>query len=901
MTHVDAVEIPNTRSAAAASIDIPFDKFRLDNGLTVIVHENRRAPVVALNLWYRVGAKEEPAGQTGFAHLFEHLMFNGSANHPGHFISNMNQIGATNLNGTTNRDRTNYYATVPTVALDYALFAESDRMGHFYETINQETLDLQRGVVQNEKREREGKGYGRVFERIVHGTYPVGHPYAHTVLGSMEDLDAATLEDVRNWFKTYYGPSNAVLTLAGDIDVATAREKVKRYFGHIPPGPPLARPRQWIAKMSGIRRETLEDRVPQAQLHMVWNIPQYGDPDIANLNLAASVLTSGMSARLRRRLMHQDLTATAVSADVSAGTLAGQFEITASIAAGVGIRKVEQAIEEEVARLIADGPAAEEIERARSRRAAAFVRRLDNLTGIADLLSMNEARMGRPDFYRTDLMRQREATPASVQAAAAKWLSDGLYSLHVVSFQGNRPSEKNIDRSSPPAVGEPGGIRLPQIHRHKLSNGLRIVLAERHELPLVRINLHLESGATADPAGHSGIAQLTTALLSVGAGARDAMQFAEAKQEMGAELGADASLERITATLSAMKDRLDDSLALFADMILRPRFDPAEFERERTRAVMRVRHEKSSRTMSRAMPALLLPAGHPYARPSSGLKSHVSAVTCEAAIEFHQAQFRPQLATLTIVGDTTMEEIMPMLERHFGLWEPSAAAPIAIPLAARPAGPSVYLIDKPGAQQSYIRAYTVLDPLPLLDEFPVYALNKVLAGSFGSRMNMNLREDKHWTYGVSTRWERCRGPNFYSVRAGVQLDRTADSLLEMRRELQNIIGPRPVTADELRSWLSISLLSLTNETASLAGLADVVDTSVRRNLPDDYWPTYADRLRAVTLDQVAEAAQRFADPSRMVWMIDSEVGKFEHELRDLDCGPIETAPGDIDTLYPATL
>jgi zinc protease len=258
--------------AFAQDISIPYEKFVLPNGLTVLVHEDHKAPIVALNIWYHVGSKNEKNGKTGFAHLFEHLMFGGSENLKGRYIEAMERVGATDLNGTTNSDRTNYFEDVPVSALDYALFLESDRMGHFYNTINKEVLDLQRGVVQNEKRQGDNQPYSIADYLITENTYPAGHPYSWTTIGSMEDLNAASLADVQDWFKTYYGPSNATLVIAGDIDAKTAQQKVEKYFGDIPAGPPIAHQNVWVAKMTGIHHQQVQDRVPVHMLSPRWNL-----------------------------------------------------------------------------------------------------------------------------------------------------------------------------------------------------------------------------------------------------------------------------------------------------------------------------------------------------------------------------------------------------------------------------------------------------------------------------------------------------------------------------------------------------------------------------------------------------------------------------------------------------
>ena len=389
-------------------IDIPYKKFVLKNGLTVLVHEDHKAPIVAVNVWYHVGSKNEKPGKTGFAHLFEHLMFTGSENFKGSgdqkaFFETMERIGATDLNGTTSEDRTDYFENVPKNALDIALWLESDRMGHLLGAIDKTKLDVQRGVVQNEKRQGENEPYGVTRELLTKGTAPPGHPYSWTVIGSMEDLNAASLEDVQNWFKTYYGPANTVLVLAGDIDPETARQKAEQFFGDIPAGSPVAKYDKWIPHIAGTRRQSVSDRVPQARLYKVWNIPAYGEPETVYLDLAADVLSSGKSSRLYKRLVYDDQIATDVSAAVDGREISGQFMITATAKPGENLAMIEKAVDEEVANFLAKGPSAKELERAKAGKLAGFVRGIERIGGFggkSDILAMNQTFRGDPEFYQ---------------------------------------------------------------------------------------------------------------------------------------------------------------------------------------------------------------------------------------------------------------------------------------------------------------------------------------------------------------------------------------------------------------------------------------------------------------------------------------------------------------------
>ncbi|MBI3005356.1 MAG: insulinase family protein, partial [Ignavibacteriales bacterium] len=394
----------------ALDVDIPYQKFVLENGLSLIVHEDRKAPIVAVNLWYHVGSKNEKLGKSGFAHLFEHLMFNGSENFNQDYFQALERVGATDLNGTTNEDRTNYFQNVPTSALDMVLWLESDRMGHLLGAIDQAKLDEQRGVVQNEKRQGENEPYALSEELIVKATYPYGHPYSWTVIGSMEDLNRASLDDVKEWFKTYYGPNNATVVVAGDIDANTALERVKKYFGDIPPGPPIAKFDSWVAKRTGVQRQVAQDRVPQARLYKVWNLAQWGTADVDYLNLVSSLLTSGKTSRLYKRLVYDDQIATQVQTFVDNREIGGQFYITATAKPGGDLKAVEKAVDEELAKLLKSGPTAKELQRVKTEYEARFVRGIERIGGFggkSDVLAQNNVYGGNPEFFKTTLQRVR--------------------------------------------------------------------------------------------------------------------------------------------------------------------------------------------------------------------------------------------------------------------------------------------------------------------------------------------------------------------------------------------------------------------------------------------------------------------------------------------------------------
>src|SRR5579859_6661298 len=594
----------------AQEVDIPFQTFKLDNGLTLIVHEDHKAPIVAVNTWYHVGSKNERPGKTGFAHLFEHLMFGGSEHAPGRYIDAMETIGATDLNGTTNGDRTNYFENIPTSALDYTLWLESDRMGHLLGSLDQKTLDLQRGVVQNEKRQGENQPYGVTRQLITQNTYPAGHPYSWTTIGEMADLDAASMNDVKEWFRTYYGPSNVVLVLAGDIDLKTAKEKVQKYYGDIPPGPPVNHQAVWIAKLSGTHRQTVQDRVPQARIYKIWNVPQFGSAEGDYLDLVSDILSSGKSSRFYKRLVYDDQIATDANAFVNLAEIGGQFRVQATARPGQDLKQVEKELDEELARFLKDGPTEDELARVKSQYEANFIRGIERIGGFggkSDRLAQGQVFVGNADAYKTQLKRVHEATAEDLKAAANKWLSDGVYVLEVTPFPDFKAEANGADRSKMPTPGAPPELKLPKLQRSTLSNGLKVILAERHEVPLVNFTLAFDAGYAADQLASPGTSSMAMALLTGGTKTMNALQISDREELLGAQISAGSNLDLSTVHLSSLKSKLDDSLALYADVVLNPSFPQSDFDRQQKQTLAGIKREENSPVAAalRVMPGLL--------------------------------------------------------------------------------------------------------------------------------------------------------------------------------------------------------------------------------------------------------------------------------------------------------
>ncbi|HVV86862.1 MAG TPA: pitrilysin family protein [Kofleriaceae bacterium] len=926
---------PAAASAASATkVDIPFDEFTLPNGLRVIVHTDRKAPIVAVSVWYHVGSKNEPPGRSGFAHLFEHLMFQGSENHKGEYFAPFEQAGATNQNGTTNTDRTNYFENVPTTALDMALWMESDRMGHLVGAIDQGLLDEQRGVVQNEKRQGENQPYGQVFEHLAAASYPPTHPYHHTTIGSMNDLNAAKLDDVKNWFRSWYGPNNAVLVLAGDIDLATAKEKVTRYFGDIAPTANVPKMKPDIAPRKTSTHEVLTDAVPQPRIYRVWNVPQFGAAETDQLRLFAHVLGGARASRLDRRLVHQDKLCDSVSSSVQTSELGSVFFVQCDVKQGVDPATVEKELDEEVQKLIASGPTADELNGARTVFKAGFIRGIERIGGFggkADTLAQCAVFTGKADCFRASLANVEKATPASVKAAGKKWLSKGDHTLTVMPGErkpeveppavdvppskvpppakGLKAIKTDVDRSKGvPATTSFPPLTFPKLERATLSNGLKVVLASRPGLPVVQMELEVQgAGFASDPAKAQGTAAFTMGMLDEGAGDYDALAFGDREEALGAVISAGASLDEASLYLSALKENLDPSLALFSDVLLRPRLDDKDVERVRAQWLAGIKQEKARpQTLARrVVRPILYGAGHPYAAPASGTgdEAAIAALKRDDLQKFIKTKLTPGSATLLIVGDTTLAEIQPKLESALAGWKAApapaggaaagaGAAGAAVPTVTLPTRPRVFLLDQPGAIQANILVSELVPSTKDPGSVELEVANSVLGGEFSSRLNMNLREDKHWAYGAYSGLADALGQRPWAASAAVQIDKTVDSIKEMKKEIDGYVtGKAPATPDELTKVQNNEIRGLPGSYETAAAVLGTIDDIVLYGRPDD-WPVQrAARMQALTPAQVNAAATTIK-PTAETWIIVGDLSKIEAGVRALNLGDVKVLDAD---------
>ncbi len=898
-------------AALIAKVDIPYQQFTLPNGLRVLVHTDRKAPVVAVSVWYHVGSKDEPKGKTGFAHLFEHLMFNGSENSPGDFFEPLQQIGATDYNGTTSFDRTNYFETVPTGALDRVLWLESDRMGHLLGGIDQAKLDNQRGVVQNEKRQGDNQPFGQL-EYITFGTlFPEGHPYRHNTIGSMADLDAASLTTVKDWFRANYGPDNAVLVLAGDVDLATAKRLVTKSFGAIPRGPVVKRLPAPVPTLPAPVTTVIKDQVPFTKVMRHWAVEGVNGRDAAALYAATGVLGGLSSSRLDNALVRTEKLAVSVTASVQAFESVGVLTISADVKPGVDAGIVARRLDEITVDFLKNGPSVDEVRRVATRTVSGTIGGYESVGGFggkAVALAEGLVYSHNPAKYKADLRAMAALTPAQITAAARKWMGRPVFNLTVepgprdtspamLALTGDAPSSAPVPKPvaepsrddkpparTPPVVGTLSALDFPTIERTTLSNGIPVFFARRSAVPVVRVSVSFDAGFASDPKDALGTQALMLAVLDEGTKTRNSIQIAEEGERLGASISSGASIDRTSVGLYAMTANLDLSLDLLSDIVRNPAFAPSEVERVRGQQLARIKATLSSPegVANYVLPTLIFGRAHPYGNPGSGSgeAASVAKISRDTLVAFHRDWLRPDNAQIFVIGDTTLADLKPQLETAFGTWTaPASPKPVKRFTAAIPAAANkIYLIDRPGSGQSVILGGTVLNQSGKDDLVLLRQANDVMGGGFLSRLNTDLRETKGWSYGVGSGINGFENRASFVVSAPVQADKTGESVVALITDMKDYLGAKGTTPAEL-------LLTANGATRELPGqfeTSDAVLGAMQRIIwlgrPDDYYEKLPARYKAMTAAELDAAARASIDPAKLTWVVVGDAASVKPQL-----------------------
>ena len=881
---------------------IPFEKFTLPNGLDLIVHEDRSLPMVAVNVWYHVGSKDEEIGRTGFAHLFEHMMFEGSKNHNKSFFEPLQKVGA-NLNGSTTSDRTNYWETLPANYLDLALWLESDRMGFLLDAIDQSRFDIQRDVVKNERRQSyENRPYGMASLALQPALFPAPHPYSWPTIGSEEDLDAASLDDVKSFFRRFYSPSNASLAIAGDISAGEALSRVERYFGDLPPGPAISRVGRMDSDLRGEVRLTLRDKVQLPRLYMVWPTAPMFDADEAPLDILASVLGEGRSSRLTRLLVYERQIARDVRIGSYSQDIAGELNVQITANPGADLPEIQAIVEEELDRIRREPPSEREVQRAKNRFESDRVRYLERTGGFygrADLLNHYNVTAGDPAVINTDMERYLAVEPENVSRVASSLGGDRVR-LAVLPEERRSTTPTALDRSKMPTAAAPGGFTPPVPKRGRLSNGLDILYVERRGLPMVAFGLYVDAGAVTDPRGAPGLAHMTATMLPEGTATRSGTEIADEMELLGAALGRGVGREHVLLTTETLTQHWHKALDIVADAARRPSFPEEELERVRRERLTDLRRisDDPAAISQRAARALVYGIDTPYGHHGAGTEAAVEAMTRDQIVEYYGGRYGPGNATLLVVGDVTGEEVLEQAEARFGDWSNETAPPRkgAAPEPADSNGGTVYLADKPGAAQSVIRAGHLTIPRDDPDYYALNLLNYVFGGQPSARLFLNLREDKGYSYGYYSSIDWVTGPSMLMAGGAVQTEVTRESVVETLKEYADIKGARPVTKEEYDDARDGIFRGFPSMFETQGQLMQQLMRLVMFGLPDYYYSKYMEDLQVVTLEQLNRVAAKRVDDAGLTLLVVGDRAVVEPGLKEegLRVAPIDYEGARLD-------
>ena len=890
---------------AADAVKINFEKYKLANGLEVILSEDHRLPIVAVNLWYHVGPANEKPGRTGFAHLFEHMMFQGSKHVGGQPIKVLETAGATQINGTTGFDRTNYFETMPADRLELGLWFESDRMAFLLDTLTARNLANQRDVVRNERRQGENSPYKLVQEELFRQLFPSGHPYYASIMGSHADIESVRLEGIREFCRQYYVPNNATLALVGDFDSAEVKRLVEKYFGPIPSGKPVPKLDVKTPPIRSSRRVTVTDTVELPRVYKTWLTAPIFHLGDAEADVLGHILGGGTSSRLYQKLVYEKQIAQDVSAGNQSMMLGSVFMLVATAKPGVAIEDLEKALDDELTALQTSGPTLEELERAKNTIQTQFVFGLEQpggMSGVADRLNTYNHYLGDPDYVAQDLARYDAITPADVQRVARHLTPET--SITVVGVPGSKvlsdvpkrtDIEVDVDRGSILTDVEWRSLPPKSLHRRSpdrpvpksftLANGLQVLLLEQDHVPAIAATLVTLAGSGANPADLSGLASFTGDMLLRGTSQRSQRQLSDEIERLGAHLSAQSNSDSSTVSLQVLKKNIGPAFDLLADVVRNPAFRPEEIERlrkERLTSIAQLRDNPGA-VAEKGLVAELYGSGHPYGYLEIGTEASNQKISREDLLGVHSTAYTPNAAALVLVGDATEAEVRVLAEKYFGSWSGSSlnGQPVA---TSENQARRVVIVDRPGSPQTQL----VMGQLGVSRSHPDYAaielMNTLLGGMFSSRINTNLREVHGYTYGAKSRFSYRRTPGPFVVSAAVRTDATAAAVTEVFGEIERL-RETPATNEELaiaKEYLTRSLIARFQTIGSSAGsIGELFVHGMSRN----EYETTVEKVSAASLADVQRVA-RHIHPESIVIVAVGDAAKIECELRGLNLGAL---------------
>ena len=895
--------------------EIKYEKYSLDNGLTVITHEDHKLPLVSVDLWYHVGPLNERPGRTGFAHLFEHMMFEGSE-HVGEkaHIKYVQSAGATDVNGTTNFDRTNYFETMPSNQLELALWLESDRMGFLMEGLDREKLTNQRDVVRNERRQGEGQPYSVADEQVYHMLFPKEHPYYGEVIGSHQDIESARIADVRDFHQQFYTPNNASIAIAGDFDPKQLKALLDKYFGPIPQGPKVEPVTAVTPPITQQKRATITDTVQLPRVSVAWLTPAKFTPDSYSVGAASFALGEAKASRLDEALVLKNQVAQSVTCGTDPQKLTGVMSCDIVAKPGVKPEDLEAKFWQVLDTLRAEGPTPIEVESYIALNLTGKInglQRLGGFGGVADTLDMYNQYTGNPDFLPEDVKMTEAVTAASVKAAAQKYLTkDSAVVVYCVPGKKvlddvpRSPADTDADvkitnpyapefekaqewRKNKPEPGVAVAIHLPVPAEFSLDNGMKVLLVEDHALPVLTAELVSRAGSANNPGEKAGLATLVSTVMRDGTESRDLEKLAGGQERIGTTINTNAGMDQGSVSMTLLTTHAKEGMDLLADVAQHPAFRAGDVDRDRKQRLVSIAQETDnvSSMAMRVGPKLVFGDG-PYGQSGSGTTESVTALTADDLHDFYRKHYGPKDSALVLVGDVTRADAEKLARQYFGAWNNSTAEPAAIPAAPAAEPTHIVIVDKPGAPQTALFAFGNGVPQTSPDAEALTVMNYTLGSSFGSRINMNLREVHGYTYGARSSFLEYRDGGEFYAGALVRTDVTAPAAKEMMGEIRNFPA-KPSTAEELAAAKEASMRSLPGRFETTTAVARALEDIFLNHRPLDYFANLPVKYSALTEADMARVGQQYLHPGQLVIVTAGDRAKIEAGLKDAGLGPVE--------------
>lgn len=908
-------------NAQNKTLRIPYEKYTLPNGLEVILHEDKSDPIVGVAIQFHVGSNREEAGKTGYAHLFEHMLFQESE-HVGQdqFFKKIQSAGGT-LNGGTWADGTVYYEVVPKNALEMVLWMESDRMGWLLPTVTQEALANQKEVVQNEKRQRvDNRPYGHTDYVIGKLLYPEGHPYNWQVIGSLEDLKKASQQDIHNFYKKWYGPNNATLVVAGDYDKETVKKWIAKYFGEIPRGRDVTDPKPMPVSLSETKRAFHEDNFARSpELNMVFPTVEQFHKDSYALDILSELLAGGKKAPLYKVIVEEKKLAPSVSAYERSQELAGMFRIRVRAFPDKNLTDVEKAIYEAFDRFEKEGFTEKDLARVKAGLETNFYNSIASILGKSFQLAQYNEYAGSPDFITKDIQNTLNVTSDDVWRVFKTYIKNKPCVLTSFVPKGHpelaaQNSERfpvveekiteeastekqetaanieipeipsSFDRTVEPPKGPAPALNLPKVWHHTLKNGLRIYGIEQDELPLVTFSLTLKGGLLLDDPEKVGVANLITDMMMEGTKNKTPQELEEAIEELGASINMVTSREAITINANTLSHKVKDTWKLFDEILLEPRWDAKEFERVKARTLEGINRQEANPSViaNNVFNRLLYGPDHILGYTVSGTRESVEKITLDDLKAYYKKNFSPSVAYLTVAGNISREEAIALFDELEEQWP---AHKVDFPSYTTPEAPDkaqLYFVDVPNAKQSQLRvgnlslAYT--DP----DFYPAYVMNYKLGGSFNSVLNMILREEKGYTYGAFSFFSGSYYPGPFAVSTGVRSNATFESMQIIKDELNRY--REGISAEEMAFTKNALIQSNARRFETLRALLGMLGNIAKYELPFDYVRQQEQIVRDMTVAKHKELARKYIIPSKMIYLVVGDAQTQAAHLKDLGLG-----------------